>query len=580
MTGIRYRIDLAAAHQGEIRIELELAPAAGGIRDLFLPVWTPGSYLVREYSRHLHDLQAEEVADSGAGRQLPVERLAKNRYRVESESALRIRYSIYARERTVRTSFASDRYAYWNGACVYLWPVGFESEPATVEIELPADWELYCSGTPQGTGRLRTLQLDDLDAAVDTPCLAGSALVQELECMGRPHRFVHADLEPFEPRSCFLEDAEKVLLEVSAVFAADPPPYDDYTFLCLYGATGRGGLEHQDSSTLLAPRSTFRDSADYEDFMGLVAHEFFHVWNVKRMRPADFWRFDYERENYTELLWVAEGFTAYFDDLCCLRAGVLDLSRYAKILTRHIGNMLDMPGRLRQSLAEASFDAWVRFYRQDENTRNSTSNYYSNGALAAFCIDARLRRETSGEGNLEAALRRLYRETFVAGRGFREQDVLDSLSAVAGTKMDEWVRELVRSPFEPNLEEALATYGMRWREASEPGPWLGVRFREGKTTVALVHRGSPAWESGLLPGDEVLAVDRLQVTGATWADAFGQLARVGGTNELLLARDGRILQQSVTLREHPFQGAAVEVMESAADAAVEQRMRWLRSAVG
>jgi predicted metalloprotease with PDZ domain len=545
---MEFRIDLAAAAQRRIHVALSLA-MEGAIEgsdavELRMPVWTPGSYLVREYARHLSGFRA---ADADDGRPLRWRKTAKNRYLVESVGARRLamEWVVYAHALTVREAYVSAEFAFWNGACILLWPVGLERGPAEVRVRLPDGWRLHCGIEAEHGDREARFVVAGLDEAVDTPCVAARSLQRfEFQYADRPHAFVCAGLGPIPLPDTLVRDTASVVHRAAQVFGGDVP-YRTYTFLALFGAARRGGLEHASSSCLVSPRTAFHPRRAYEEYLGLVAHEFFHAWNGTRMRPTDLWRIDYDAENYTELLWVVEGFTAYYDDLICLRAGVLTAKSYLQIVAQHVEALRAMPGRFAQSLSESSYDAWIRFYRPDENTRNSTQNYYSNGALAALCIDAWIRDATAGERSLDDAMRDLYRRTYCEGRGYTRTDVDGSICDAAGRDLRPAIASLVDGPLDPDLDQVLGIFGFRIVPKGPGGPLLGVKFAAGGLTIASVEDGSPAWVAGLAPDDEVLAIGGLRVTEASWRDVFPQLARPGQALEVLAARQGCIVTHTV-----------------------------------
>ncbi|MBI5850956.1 MAG: M61 family metallopeptidase [Planctomycetes bacterium] len=468
-----------------------------------------------------------------------------------------VRWQVYARELSVRTAYATADFAFWSGGNVLLWPVGGTDLPAEIVVGLPAAWSLAAGSAPVSTsddGREARFSVRDQDQAVDTPCLAGRLEEFEVAVAGRSHRFVEVGRAGLAPPQSYREDLTAVLRASAAVFGGEPP-FARFTFLTLFGERGRGGLEHMDSAALVAPRTTFAPRSSYEDYLALVAHEYLHAWNVKRMRPREFEGYDLECENHTELLWVAEGFTAYLDDLLCLRAGVTTPARYLARLASHVDAMLVNPGRFRQSLAEASFDAWLLLYRPDESTRNATQNYYTNGALAAFVIDAAIREHSSGRHTLDDALRILWRDTYAVGRGYDHRDVCSAISAAAGTKLDDFVDGLTRGPFDPDLTSALGLFGLRLELVDDDTPRLGVRFDAQHTTIAAVQDGTPAERGGLCPGDEILAIDRLRVRPETFASIWTACAGAGRAVRVLLAREG-LLREHDVVPDHPTSGKA------------------------
>ncbi len=547
---LNFKLDLRTPRTHEFRLELELDaaqwPVGPGGRELFLPVWTPGSYLIREYSRHVSGLKA---ADAGSGQAIAVSKVAKNRWRFDVPSSsrrIRVSWSVYGHELTVRTADLTEQHAFWNGACLFLWPVGAEGSRAGIEVLLPDGWKLASALCARETGPGRWhLLATDLDDLVDSPSLAGQLQTLDFEVLGKPHSYVLEGLDGITAPPSLLTDTRRVIEEAAKVFGGTLP-YERYDFLSIFTDSGRGGLEHLASSVLLAPRTTFAPRKQYEDFVSLVAHEHFHLWNVKRMRPSSLWRFDYENENYTPLLWVAEGFTSYYDDHLCLRAGVITRDRYLEILAETITELRSIPGRLAHPLALASFDTWIKFYRPDEHTKNSSHSYYSSGSLAALCIDLKIRAATGGARSLDDALRELYRISFGSGRGYTHEDVLACIDRAAGQDLAAYVERLVNGPFDPDFAEVLAPFGVRLVKKPEGGaPYFGVQWKSDELVVQSVVVGDPAHAAGLAPGDELLAVEGLRVRPSTWKSVLENLGPPGRPLRLLIARRGRVLEKSI-----------------------------------
>jgi predicted metalloprotease with PDZ domain len=557
----RYLLEIPDTARPQVALTLRLGgeeldrvttQADGGrALELMLPVWTPGSYLVREYSRHVQQF----TAAGEHGTALRWHKCAKNRYRVAigGERAVELRWLVYAHELTVRTADVSPEFAVLNGACLFLWPVLGMERRATVELQLPAGWQLACPLLRGGITAARTAALApaDLRQLVDAPMLAGPLDVRAFRAAGVEHRFICAGLGDLPLPDALLADTTRVVEQAAAVFGGGLP-YEEYTFLVAFADQGRGGLEHRDCSLLLFPRTSLHARKGYEDFLGLIAHEHFHVWNVTRMRPAELWEPDLERENHTELLWVAEGFTAYYDDLLCRRAGVLSRERYLQILADNLGNCLTTPGRLLHPLANASFDAWIKLYRPDENTRNSTQSYYTNGALAALCIDLRIRDATDGARTLDDVMRQLWERTWQQQRGYTEQDVCAAVSAAAGTELGPFVRELVHAPFDVDFRATLATFGLQLSHERKDSAWLGVTMARDSMRVASVHSEGPAAEAGLLAGDEILAVSGLHARATDWQEILAAASAGRDRLHLLVARRGLVRELSCRVASDPI----------------------------
>lgn len=574
----------------EVLVSLELpalssSGATGSDLILFLPTWTPGSYLIREFSRHLSQVQAED-ADSGA--LLACTKASKNRFAVRclaSTRRVRLRYRVYAHELTVRTADVTGEHAFWNHACVLLWPVGGDTLTARITVELPDGWDFACAlpaTEPAGRASAGThrvgLLAESMERAYDAPFLAGRLTRQRWQSRGIEHEVVLDGIATVPVPDKLLGDLQRVVEAAAAVFEG-PLPYSRYSFLCLFTADGHGGLEHSDSTVLLAARTALHSERGYRDFLALAAHELFHAWNVKRMRPVEFWRYDYENENYTRLLWLLEGWTAYYDDLLCFRAGLTSRADYLGILAKSIQTLSGNPGRLRLSLADSSYDAWIRLYRPDENTRNSSQNYYVNGSIAAMCMDLLVRRHTQGRRCLDDVLRRLFATTYGTGRGFTEEDVWAAFAAAADDAMAEQVRQLVAGGFDPELAPLLHAFGVKLDTRETDRPYLGLQFDAGQTTVASVTAGSPANAAGLQAGDEILAIDSLRVDSSRWQDVFQAVARVDQPLQVLISRRGVVQNRTATPAKGPGT-VALSVDEKANDEATALREAWLPAPTG
>jgi predicted metalloprotease with PDZ domain len=566
-----YFIDARSPGSRRLTLELRFRPSVVPVQtvdgtravELFVPVWTPGSYLVREYARHFGPV----TAVSSEGSRLSCEKVAKNRYRVAlpgGEDGVCVRWSVYAHELSVRTADVTAAHAYWNHACLLLWPVGGEALRARIDVAFPAAWQL-ASGAECEAASGQTLPgaasvafpPRSLDEVLDAPILIGSLRRHDWVTLGVPHAIVLDGLAGIEPCATLVDDLHAVVVEAAKVFGGSLP-YRRYVFLCLLAAEGHGGLEHAESTTLLASRTALIGGDGYREFLALAAHELFHAWNVKRMRPEEFWRYDYERENYTGFLWLIEGWTSYYDDLLCLRAGISDRAQYLAAMAKNIEAMFHAPGRMQQSLRESSFDAWIRFYRPDENTRNSSQNYYRNGAVAAMCLDLHLRSATAGTRCLDDVLRHLYAATYGRDRGYSLADVHEVLASVAGPSAVKLLSALVDGPFDPPIAELLAPFGVGLVRRDSGCPQLGVNFESDSMVVSSVTTGTAADEGGLHPGDEVLAVEGLRVRSANWQEIWLAVAKPEVSVRVLYSRRGVVGELSV--RPQPSPGTvALEV---------------------
>lgn len=596
-TALHYTIDTSLGAQGQLLVALTVPvdqlvqtkvadgdPTDAAAVELFLPVWTPGSYLVREYARHLSRVV---VSDADTNAPLAATKVRKNRFRLlvpATTRTLRVSYRVYAHDLSVRTADATAEHAYWNHACILLWPVGQPDLRATIEVLFPAAWQLACplprssqGRSERGDGRQAVeLVANGIDDALDAPCLVGRIQTQSWQTLGVQHEIALEGLGSIEPPATLSADLDRIVKAAANVFGGRLP-YPSYLFLCLFAADGYGGLEHSASTTLLLARTELRSEKGYREFLALAAHELFHAWNIKRLRPAEFWSYDYEAENYTSLLWLIEGWTAYYDDLLCVRAGLTTAKDYLGLLAKSINSVLAAPGRLQLSLSESSFDAWLRLYRPDENTRNSSQNYYVNGSIAALVLDLLIRRASAGTRSLDDVLRHLYASTFEQGRGYRLADVEAAVCAVSDASVWKQQLEMVSAEFEPTLAPLLADFGVVVRTIDAGRPLLGVQFENHNTVIGSVTANTPAHLSGLQPGDEILAVQDLRVDHSRWQDVFNAVAAPDQKIELLLARRGVVQRRQVTVGRSPGT-LQLELDDQASPSARQLREAWLASA--
>ncbi len=409
-TMIRYLIDASATLSHTFAVTLTV-PQPATLQQLSLPAWIPGSYLIREFARHLSGITAEQ-----GGQAVPVQQQDKATWAVtcEGEGDLVVRYRVYAFDLSVRAAFLDPSRGFFNGTSVCLRVQGREKEAHALALcGLAADWQVATTLPNRGVGE-NEFVASSYDELVDHPMELGRFWRGRFEALGTSHEFVVAGALPDFDGDRLLADARK-LCETEIAFwhgSAGQAPFERYLFLLNAVDDGRGGLEHRSSTALVAarrdlprrlqPRESSAETSDgYVGVLGLIAHEYFHAWNVKRLKPREFAAFDYGRENYTGLLWFFEGFTSYYDDLFVARSGLVDGARYLKLLGKTISAVAAMPGRQVQSVAAASFDAWVKYYRQDENTPNATVSYYAKGSLVALAFDLTLRSE--GKGTLDAS---------------------------------------------------------------------------------------------------------------------------------------------------------------------------------
>jgi predicted metalloprotease with PDZ domain len=518
-----YVVRIAQPEARRAEISLETDARGSSSMDVRLPVWTPGSYLVREHQRHVDGLRAVDQD----GRALAVERVDKQTWRVSSGGARRVRveYRLGCFELTVRTNHVDSTHGFLNPAAGCAFFVGRESEPCTVRTDLPAGWQTWVA-LPQRDGAWHA---EDYDELADSPFEMGpltSHQAHQLTVQGVPHELVVWGRGDFEGRKV-VPDVARIGEALAAVFGG-LPFRDRYLFIVHLNDKARGGLEHRRSCALIVPRFAFVQKSAYEDFLLLVAHEYFHLWNVKRIRPAAFTPYDWSRENYTRLLWAMEGLTSTYEVLALRRAGIVTPQRFLEIWGERLTSLQRTPGRQRTPLAQSSYEAWIKHYRPDESTANTTVSYYLKGSVVGFLLDLELRRRSGGKRSLDDLMRLLF-ERHGRAPGVPEDGVEKAaLELVPG--LGPWFDRALRTTQELELDAALSGVGVRAivRPANGPddkggaeqepkptgpngGPrsWFGAQLKDkgGSLEVQSVAEGSPAQQAGIGAGDEIIALD-------------------------------------------------------------------------
>ncbi|RYF80515.1 MAG: M61 family peptidase [Comamonadaceae bacterium] len=570
--GIHYTVRCADLHAHLYAVTLRInAPVAQ--QRVSLPAWIPGSYLMREFAKNLQGLRATQ------GRRKPaLQQLDKATWQVECAAGqpLELHYEVCAFDPSVRTAWLDAQRGFFNGTSLCLRVEGQTDAPCTLQIEPPAGtdrpWQCATALRPvkadrQGFGLYRA---DDYDEIADSPAELGAFWSADFDVLGVPHRFVVAGTTAAFDGDKLITDT-KAICETQLRFwhgdkagakardAAARPPHDRYVFMLNAVADGYGGLEHRHSTALICTRADLpqrgvaKPAEGYTTLLGLISHEYFHTWNVKRLRPAELARYDYTQENYTRLLWLFEGFTSYYDDLLLRRAERIDDATYVKLLNKTANQVLQTPGRLVQSVADASFDAWVKYYRPDAQTPNSTVSYYTKGALVALCLDLTLRRE--GRGTLDDVMRELWARS--DGGPINEAAIAQALADVGGRSFAPELAQWVNGTAELPLRELLNAHGVATLdEPAQRAQALGLRVDEdaGGVHIKIVLRGGAAEKAGFAAGDEWVGIE-LPASRARAAESWrlrklDNLALyLGDARKLtaLVARDRRLLRLPLTL---------------------------------
>ncbi len=566
---IHYTVSMSKPQTHYFEVEI-FVPSSKTIANDFLrfimPVWTPGSYVVREFSKNVLDFSAKESND----KILKTEKESKNIWRVHLERRgvdVFTRYKVYAHEFTVDTSFLDTEHGVINGASVFMYVDGHQNEELTLSVVPYPEWKVISSGLdrPQQTNGESGGRIDffvpNFDILVDSPIEIGNQMVHYFEVNGVKHEVSIFGIGPMETET-FLSDLKKIVENTWPI--CGEIPYSRYVFIVDFagGATG-GGLEHLNSTHCIAPRLRMRPIEEYRQLLGLFSHEFFHAWNVKRMRPNGLGPFNYIQETFTKSLWIAEGVTSYYDDLILRRAGIVSVGEYFDLFSTNANLMLSLPGWKWESAEEASFDTWIKFYRPDENTPNVSSSYYVQGAVIGWMIDMEIRRNSNGQRTFDDVMKKVYRDTYKReNRGYTDEEFERVCNEVAGTNLSEEiferrVRGRERVDFDKYLSYAGLKLGPKNKQESkkederQPG-FLGVKLKTdfGKTLISSRLFDTPAEASGLEVGDEIIGVDGLRL------DQQGLSFYIANRNpdskaRITVARNGLLEDVEVTIGKKP-----------------------------
>ncbi|MDX2241210.1 MAG: M61 family metallopeptidase [Leptolyngbyaceae cyanobacterium bins.302] len=478
--------------------------------ELKMPVWTPGSYLVREYAKHLQDFTATSLT----GQPLKWTKAGKNHWQIDTRefTDFTIQYRVYANELSVRTNHLDLTHGYFNGAGLFCYVPGYEYCPLQVKIVPPRpDWRVTTSLVPVAD-EVNTFEATNFDGLVDSPFEIGRHRLYDFEAAGKPHQLAvwgEGNLEP----DGLLADMQRVIEVEANLFGG--LPYDRYLFLLHLSSQGFGGLEHKNCCSLIYQRFGFRNKEKYDRFIQLVAHEFFHLWNVKRIRPKALETFDYDQENYTPSLWFSEGTTSYYDLVIPYRAGVYDVRAYLNSLGKEITRFLTTPGRQVQPLAESSYDAWIKLYRQDANSPNSQMSYYLKGEMVSLLLDLLIRERHNNGRSLDDVMRLMWERFGKSEIGFTPEELERAIEEIASFDLSEFFQKYLHTTDNLPFDEYLEPFGLRLLPDGDGSlPWLGLTLKteNGRDMIKFVEQGSPAQRVGMDAGDELLAMNGIRVT--------------------------------------------------------------------
>jgi len=545
---IAYLVAMPSPASHLFEITLEIGNWRSPVLDLKMPVWCPGSYLVREYSRHLQDFTAT-ARDSSLP--LPSRKLSKNHWQLSTKdiAAITIRYRVFANDLTVRTNHLDTTHGYFNGAALFFYLPGWEKQRIRVKIATPYPHWQVTTPLPELEGSPHTFEAEDFDTLVDSPFEIGSHQVYNFEVLGKSHQLAiwgkgNAQAEKI------IEDTKKIIATEAALYGE--LPYDRYLFLLHLSHQGFGGLEHKNCCSLNYPRFGFRKTGQYNRFMQLITHEFFHLWNIKRIRPKALEEFDYDRENYTTSLWFCEGVTSYYDMVIPLRAKIYDIPTFLEILSKEISRFLTTPGRKVQPLHESSFDAWIKLYRRDAHSDNSQISYYLKGEMVSLVLDLLIRSRHENRRSLDHVMKQMWQDFGKDEIGYTPSQLQAVIESVAGIDLTDFFARYIHGTDELPLAQYLSYFGLVLSPVmeKEPVPYLGIKAKveNGSDKILFVTAGSPAAVAGIDPGSELLALDGIRVTAEQLNERLGNY-RAGDTVAITLFHGDELKTLAVTLAE-------------------------------
>jgi predicted metalloprotease with PDZ domain len=556
---LAYQIAMPQPQTHLFEVSLSVSNWHHQVLDIKMPVWTPGSYLVREYARQLQDF----VALTSVGTKLTVAKIAKNHWQIQTNGhhEITIGYRMFANELTVRTNHLDATHGYFNPAALCFYIPGYEYCPIEIKI-IPAhpDWQIT---TPLPEISPQTFLANDFDTLVDSPFEIGYQQVYDFTVLDKSHQLVVWGEGNFDPQIA-IADIKKIIEVEAKIFGG--LPYEQYIFLLHLSPSGGGGLEHKNCCSLLYPRFGFQAGEKHNRFIQLVAHEFFHLWNVKRIRPAALEKFDYEGENYTPSLWFSEGTTSYYDLVIPRRAGIYDEQEFLAELSKEITRYLTTPGRLVQPLSESSFDAWIKLYRPDANSSNSQMSYYLKGEMVTLLLDLSIRDRTDGAKSFDDVLVTMWEQFGKAEIGFTETQLKNIIESVAGKDLTEFYDRYIHGIEELPFNDYLQPFGLELKHGEAITPYLGINVKteNGREVIKSVAANSPAQLVGVDPGDELLAIDGFKVTAEKLADRL-KFYQPEQQIELTLFHADRLMTVPVILAAPQPQKYQIQALENNVD---------------
>lgn len=549
---LKYNLKMPKPQNHYYHVEMELSDFSEKEILVKMPIWSPGSYLAREFAKNVNLVKAKD--ENGAA--LPVKKINKNTWKISKGDAgkVTVNYEVYAFELTVRTSFLDLTHGFVSGSGVFMYVDGHKKRGGKLEIFPYETFKsittaLKKSGEGVSGDGSTMYEFNDYDQLVDCPIEIGNQVEFSFDAAGTKHHVGIYGVGNFDV-AALKKDMSKIIEAATDVFGQNPNK--EYTFIIHNVTDGQGGLEHVNSTTLSVNRWTY-DGTDYIGFLSLVAHEYFHLWNVKRIRPIELGPFDYDNENYTSLLWVMEGFTSYYDELLLLRAGYYTKDQYLKKLFGTLNYVEGTPGTRVQPVAHASFDAWIKAYRPNENSRNTTISYYSKGTIIAAMLDAKMVKKYKGKKGLDDFMQLIYKKYFVElDRGFTEDEFKKELESFLGENLDQFYADYINGTEIPDYNAIFNPVGVSVSYVGKPQPSVGVSLKEvgGKAIIRSIRSNSAGEDAGLSVNDEIIGCNGMRISKKGLED-FMKSLQVGDVFTVLIARDQQLY--SVDVKVTPYE---------------------------
>ncbi len=569
---ISYNVTFPEAQTHYADVEMTVSGLHQNTLDLKMPVWTPGSYLIREFEKNVESLSA-----SSGRKAVTAGKVRKNIWRLATAglNSITVKYRVYAFEISVRTSFIDASHAFLSPTGIFLYPEGMLNQPSTVHIKPYKRWDQVSSSLERVKGDNFTLTAPNYDILFDSPIEVGNQDIFYFDAVG-----VHYEVAMYGggnyDKERLKKDMATIVEKETAIYGENPNKH--YVFIVHNLLRGGGGLEHLSSTTLGASRDNYATDAGYEGFLSLVAHEHFHLWNVKRLRPIALGPFDYDNENYTTNLWIAEGFTAYYDNLIVHRTGLYPVENYLGVMAADINTLENLPGAKVQTLAQSSYDAWIKAYRPDENSNNTSISYYNKGALVAMLLDLEIIKSSNGAKSLDDVMRYMYNEYYKnKKRGYTDAEFKQGFEMAAGKKLDDFYSRYINGLDAIDYDKYLgyAGYKLMNEYAGRNEPALGLTFSRVPNHLIIngVQRGTAAWIDGINVNDEITAVNGTPVTTPA---ALIEGKSVGDKITVTVRRDGKAIDLPVTLLKNTEVKYHIESVAQPSAEQMQVRNKWLK----